>query len=111
MDAQQQNIQTKRYTLNKPEDANIEFIDLIQANWNAEKIVLAFIQINPGGASPEGLTEQLFDGRLVSQIAITWPHLVRIKELFDKMIRENKEAVIDATTTAFKNSDGGENNE
>ncbi|SHH31963.1 hypothetical protein SAMN02745221_02146 [Thermosyntropha lipolytica DSM 11003] len=103
----------QRFIVIRPEDANIEFVDLVQANWNPERVVLTFIQTGPGGAVPADLPEEEYAGRLVSQIAVTWPHLVRIRDLLDKAIQENKKSVIEVTINAFSESKktGGEKNE
>ncbi len=105
--------QNQRFFIMKPEDVNIEFVDLVQANWNPERVIFSFVQTNPGGTMPSDSKEQLFAGRLVSQIAVTWPHLVRIRDLLDKAIKENKKSVIETTISSLTEAEnsGGEKNE
>lgn len=104
--------QGEHLIVTKPEDASIYYADSVQANWNPDRVVLAFTQNNIINITSAGSAKQNFSGRLVAQIAITWPHLARLRDLLDRIIGENKEAVIDAVTEAFSGaSAGGEQNE
>ena len=87
--AQQMNL-----IINKPEDANIEFIDHVQATWNPEVVILSLVQKNQGGVSPSGPDGSVLEGRLVAQAALTWPHVARLRDLLNKAIEENREAVV-----------------
>ena len=94
--------------VNKTEDANIEFIDHVQASWNPEVVILSLIQKNLGGASPQGPDGNPLNGRLVSQAALTWPHIVRLRNLLTKAIEENKVAAMKELEYAFKEGDRNE---
>ncbi len=87
--------------VNKSEDANLEFIDYVQASWNPEAVILTFIQKNIGGASPTSTHQEVYSGRLVAQTVLTWPHIIRLRNLLNEAIDNNREEVIKVTTNAF----------
>ncbi len=93
--------QKKTLTVPIPEDANVEYVDSVRINWTPEIAILAFFQRYAITQSAQDENEQKFQGRLVGQMAFTWPHLVRLRNLLNNTIEENKESVIKETLDAF----------
>lgn len=87
--------------ISRPGDANVEYIDSVQLNWTPEVAILVFVQKSAAGPAPQDDSAPEIQGRLVGQMAFTWPHLVRLRDLLNKTIEENKESVIMETLKAF----------
>lgn len=60
------------------------FADLIQVEANPENVIFNFIQTLPG--APEGVA----NGKVVSRIAITWPHFARFVGVLQKNMEEGR---------------------
>jgi len=90
-----------RFIVTDSLSAQIQFIDLVITHADAEKVVLVFIQKLPGGTKP-GSNEEIIDGRIVAQVAVTWPHLVRIRNLFDRIIKDKHSEVIQTINKIFE---------
>jgi len=95
----------KKHLIATEPDTKIIFADTVEANCDTERIILSFIQKMPFSLTDDD--KGSFDGRVISQVAITWPHLVRIKNLFVKLIESNRDSVLEAV----KGSLGDDGNE
>ncbi len=87
--------------VSKPEDANVEYIDSVQNNWTPEVAILRFVQKSTVEPADPNDNDPEIHGRLVKQMAFSWPHLVRLRDLLDKTIREGGESVINETLKSF----------
>lgn len=94
-----------KFVATDPMAAQIQFVDLVISHCDSEKVILAFIQKWPV-VSPNSENEMV-DGRIVAQIAITWPHLVRIRDLFTRVIERHQQEV--AQAYKFFSSEAGSN--
>ncbi|GAB6275087.1 MAG: hypothetical protein STSR0004_19520 [Peptococcaceae bacterium] len=99
-----------RFIITDPLSAQIQFIDFVITHADAEKVVLVFIQKLPSDTKP-GSSEEIIDGRIVAQIAVTWPHLVRIRDLFDRIIKDKHSEVIQTINKIFEGEEEEEENE
>ncbi|MEW6574284.1 MAG: hypothetical protein AB1374_11715 [Bacillota bacterium] len=90
----------QRFVVTDLAAAQIQFVDLINASWDTERIVLTFIQKSPLNLPP-GAEQDKIDGRVVTQVAITWPHLVRLRDLFTRMIESEGQKVLWLTNEAL----------
>lgn len=93
-----------RFIVTDPLSAQIQFIDLVVTHADAEKVILVFIQKIPGGTKPDS-NEEIIDGRIVTQVAVTWPHLVRIRDLFDRIIKNKRSEIIQTINKVFEGED------
>ncbi|TCP22694.1 uncharacterized protein DUF3467 [Scopulibacillus darangshiensis] len=64
------------------------FSDHVQLESSAEHAVLNFIQMVPG--APEGQP----NGKIISRIALTWPHVARLAGLLDSTIDRQKREIL-----------------
>lgn len=98
----------RRFIATEPSAVQIQFADLVQVNCDPERVVLTFIQNLPSNAPPEAMNiGNVIDGRVVAQIAVTWPHLVRIRDLLTRVIEHHRQEVIRTVNLAL--GEAGEN--
>ncbi|SMB98018.1 hypothetical protein SAMN00808754_2080 [Thermanaeromonas toyohensis ToBE] len=98
-----------RLIATEPSALQIQFADLVQANVNPERVVLTFIQNLPGNAPPEAInTGNVIDGRVIAQIAVSWPHLVRIRDLLTRIIEHYRQEVIRSVNSALGEAEESE---
>ncbi|MHB8917309.1 MAG: hypothetical protein ACYC4H_04745 [Desulfocucumaceae bacterium] len=90
----------EKFVISRTEDAIIEFVDRLNLSWNDERIIFTFVQMNPGGLAADN--DQVVGGRVVKQLAVSWPHAVRIRNVLDKLINSNRDAVIKRITDSME---------
>lgn len=84
---------------------HIEFVSVFQADVTSEFLILTPIQQYPKAEEqlPEGVppTQAPPAGRVVAQLAITWPHAVRLRDMLDRLIETHRENVIKSVQEAM----------
>lgn len=76
----------------------LEFADLVRVDANAERVILTFVQRYPE-AEATAQTETSIpmpNGRIVSRVVVSWPHLVRIRDMLNTLIAQRAPDVVAA---------------
>lgn len=91
---------------------HIEFVNLFQADVTPEFLILTPIQQYPkaGEQPPEGVPPEQTPpaGRVVAQLAITWPHAVRLRDMLSGLIEDHRSSVLKSVQEAIEGRIGDE---
>ncbi len=109
-DTQNDSLQLEsRLIITEPSALQIQFADIVQVNANPERVVLTFVQNLPDRATPkEENDSNIINGRVIAQIAVTWPHLVRIRDLFTRIVKDHRQEVISSVNCALGEAEESE---
>lgn len=88
------------------DEVTARFADATNVSTDGEGVKLYFIQ------NVAVQTGKITSGRCVGAIYLTWPHVIRLSDLFQRIIAENREKVTahynQSFASAEKNNDGKE---
>lgn len=88
----------------------LEFADIVRVDANAERVILTFIQRYPEAEAanrtetkpPIPGVQYMPNGRIVSRVVVSWPHLIRIRDMLNKHISERASDVVAAAQTIME---------